>query len=52
LKKYLVEPGQKVKLSEWDPNDTSEFKGGKEQGRAEVLKQNLRLRELQEVLFA
>jgi len=52
LKKYLVEPGQKVKLSEWDPNDTSEFKGGKEQGRVEVLKQNLRLRELQEVLFA
>jgi len=52
LKKYLVEPGQKVKLSEWDPNDTSEFKGGKEQGRVEVLKQNLRLRKLQEVLFA
>jgi PPK2 family polyphosphate:nucleotide phosphotransferase len=52
LKKYLVEPGKKVKLSEWDPNDTSEFKGGKEQGRVEVLKQNLRLRELQEVLFA
>ena len=52
MKKYLVEPGQKVKLSEWDPNDTSEFKGGKEQGRVEVLKQNLRLRELQEVLFA
>jgi PPK2 family polyphosphate:nucleotide phosphotransferase len=52
LKRYLVEPGKKVKLSEWDPNDTSEFKGGREQARVEVLKQNLRLRELQEVLYA
>jgi PPK2 family polyphosphate:nucleotide phosphotransferase len=52
LKRYLVEPGKKVKLSEWGPSDTSEFKGGKEEARIEVLKQNLRLRELQEVLFA
>ena len=52
MKRYLVEPGKKVKLSEWDPNDTSEFKGGKEQARVEIEQLNRRLEELQEVLFA
>ncbi len=52
MKRYLVEPGRKVKLSEWDPNDTSEFKGNKEQARIEVEKLNHRLEELQEVLYA
>ncbi len=52
MKKYLVEPGKKIKLSEWNPNDTSEFKGGKEQARLEVEKLNHRLEELQELLFA
>ncbi len=52
MKKYLVQPDMKVKLSEWDPNDTSEFKGGKEQGQAEIEKLNHRLEELQELLFA
>ena len=52
MKRYLVEPGKKVKLSERDPNDTNEFKGGKEQARLEVEKLNHRLEELQEVLYA
>jgi len=52
LKRYLVKPGMKVKLSEWDANDTSEFKGNKEQGRIEIEKWNHRLEELQEVLYA
>jgi len=52
LKKYLVEPGTKIKLSGWNPNDTSEFKGGKEQARLEVEKLNHRLEELQELLYA
>ncbi len=52
LKRYLVEPGKKVKLSEWDPNDTSEFKGSKEQGRIEIERLNHRLEELQELLYA
>jgi len=52
LKKYLVEPGTKIKLSDWNPNDTSEFKGGKEQARLEVEKLNHRLEELQELLYA
>jgi len=52
LKRYLVEPGTKVKLSEWDPNDTSEFRGGREQARIEIEKLNHRLEQLQEVLYA
>src|SRR5689334_11956773 len=52
LKRYLVKPGMKVKLSEWDPNDTSEFKGNKKEGRIEIDRWNQRLEELQEMLFA
>src|ERR1044071_902150 len=52
LKRYLVKPGMKVRLSEWDPNDTNEFKGPKEQARVEVEKLNHRLEELQELLYA
>jgi PPK2 family polyphosphate:nucleotide phosphotransferase len=52
LKRYLIEPGQQVKLSDWDPNDTSVFRGGKEQAKIEVQKLNKRLEELQEILFA
>jgi PPK2 family polyphosphate:nucleotide phosphotransferase len=52
LKRYLVKPGTKVRLSDWDPKDTSEFKGDKEQARMEVQKLTSRLEELQEVLYA
>jgi PPK2 family polyphosphate:nucleotide phosphotransferase len=52
LKKYLVEPGKKIKLSEWDPNDTSEFRGGKEQARPVIEDLNHKLESLQERLFA
>ena len=50
--KYLVKPRMKVKLSDWDPNDTSEFKGNKDEGETETEKMKLKLGELQEVLFA
>ena len=52
MKRYLVKPGTRVRLSDWDPNDTSEFKGDKEQARLKVQKLTYRLEELQEVLFA
>jgi len=52
MKQYLVKPGEKVKLSEWDPNDTAGFKGGKKEGLAEVENLNTKLEELQELLFA
>jgi PPK2 family polyphosphate:nucleotide phosphotransferase len=52
LKRYLVQPGRKVKLSEWDPNDTSEFQGDKGAARLEIEHLNKRLEELQELLYA
>jgi PPK2 family polyphosphate:nucleotide phosphotransferase len=52
LRKYLVEPGKKINLSEWNPNETSEFKGGKEAARLEVARLNDRLEDLQELLYA
>ena len=52
MKQYLVKPGEKVNLSEWDPNDTGDFKGGKKDGLAEVAKLNDELEVLQEMLFA
>lgn len=52
MKQYLVKPGEKVKLSKWDPNDKGDFKGGKEEGLAELEKLNGKLEALQELLFA
>lgn len=50
--KYLVKPDTKVKLSKWDPNDTGDFKGGKEEGLAKLEKLNGKLETLQELMFA
>lgn len=52
MKRYLINPGAKIKLSEWDPNDKSEFKGEKEQALPEIEKLNHQLEELQEMLYA
>ncbi len=52
MKKYLVEPGAKIKLSDWDPNDRGDFKGNKEQALAETEKLNQKLGELHELLYA
>jgi len=52
MKQYLVKSGEKVNLTEWDPNDTGDFKGGKKDGLAEVAKLNDELEVLQEMLFA
>jgi PPK2 family polyphosphate:nucleotide phosphotransferase len=52
MKKYLVKPGEKVKLSNWDPNDKGDFESGKKEGRAEVKKLNKKLEALQELLYA
>ncbi|MBE0669685.1 MAG: polyphosphate kinase 2 family protein [Anaerolineales bacterium] len=52
MKQYLVKPETKVKLSKWDPNDTGDFKGGKEEGLARLEKLNSKLEALQELLFA
>jgi len=48
----LVKPETKVKLSKWDPSDTDDFKGGKEEAVAKTKKLNGKLDILQELLFA
>jgi PPK2 family polyphosphate:nucleotide phosphotransferase len=52
MKQYRVKPKTKVKLSEWDPNHTGDFQGGKIEGLAQVEKLNDKLEELQELLYA
>jgi PPK2 family polyphosphate:nucleotide phosphotransferase len=52
MKQYTVKPDTKVNLSEWDPNDTGEFKGGKKKALTEVEKMNDKLEALQELLYA
>ena len=52
MKQYLIKPETKVKLSKWDPNDTGDFEGGKEDGLAKLEKLNGKLESLQELLFA
>ncbi len=52
MKQYLVKPETKVNLSKRDPNDTGDFKGGKEEGLAKLEKLNSKLEALQELLFA
>ena len=52
MNKYAVKTGSKVDLSEWDPNDTGDFKGDKKSGLAEVAKLNSKMDVLQEILYA
>jgi PPK2 family polyphosphate:nucleotide phosphotransferase len=52
MKQYLVKPGSKVDLSQWDPNDEGAFKGEKKKALKEVEKLNRKLETLQEILYA
>lgn len=52
MDRYRVEPGTKVCLSDWDPADTKEFRGGKAKGNERVAELNERLEQLQEQLYA
>jgi len=52
VNRYRVKPGTRVRLSKWDPNDTSEFSGGKEEAPAALAKLNAKLDQLQELLYA
>jgi PPK2 family polyphosphate:nucleotide phosphotransferase len=52
MKKYMVKPGSKVDLSQWDPNDAGDAKIGKAKGLAEVAKLDRKLDILQELLYA
>lgn len=52
MKRYQVKPGEKFRLVDRDPNDTSAFDGNKDEGKAEHLKLNAELEYLQELLYA
>jgi len=52
MDRYRVKPGKKIDLSQWGPNDKSEFKGKKTEAREKILGLNRRLEELQEMLYA
>jgi len=51
-KKYRVPSKGGIKLSDYDPNYASNFKGGKKDGNKELLKYNEELELLQEKLYA
>ena len=50
--RYLVEPGKKFRLADFDPRDTSPFAGDKAAARARIAELNARLEELQEAMYA
>ena len=52
MKKYRVSRKDKIKLKDWDPNETSEFSGDKAAAKERLLKINQELDELQELLYA
>jgi PPK2 family polyphosphate:nucleotide phosphotransferase len=52
MKKYRVEPGKKLRLSKYDPDDTSGVRGGKAKGKEELVSLSAKLDELQELLYA
>jgi PPK2 family polyphosphate:nucleotide phosphotransferase len=52
FKRYRIDPDSKVRLKDYDPDDTSAFDGGKKDGKAEVAQIGERLDELQELLYA
>lgn len=52
MKMYRVKPGQRVDLSQIDPNDHHAFTGGKEAARAKIEALTNELSRLQELLYA
>ena len=50
--KYLVRPDKPIRISDLDPNDSSEFEGKKKAGQAALKELNKEIEELQELLYA
>ena len=50
--RYRIEPGYEVRLSDFDPSDTSGFEGKDEDEQIESKKLNEKLRQFQEMLYA
>ncbi len=51
MDRYLVKPGKKIKLDEWDPNDKSLFDLEKDEAEDALIKLNNKLEKLQEMLY-
>ncbi len=51
-KRYRVQPGTQVDLSQWDPSEKYAFEGGKKDGKRALKALNRRLEALQELLYA
>lgn len=52
LEHYRVQPGKKIDLSGWDPDETSAWSEDKKAAKEEVLALNKRLETLQELMYA
>ena len=52
MDRYRIKPGQKVKIKDFDPNEKGDWQGRKDEGKAELLKLNQELSDLQELLYA
>lgn len=52
MEKYRVKPDQKVKLSDWDPQEISIWDKGKKEAKEKTLELNKDLESLQELLYA
>jgi PPK2 family polyphosphate:nucleotide phosphotransferase len=52
MKRYEIEPGSKVDLNEWDPDETSAFDGDKDAAQERLQNLTEELEALQEMLFA
>lgn len=52
MKKYIVKPGEKVKLSGWDTKDPGEVSSDKQDVRQQLISINHKLEQLQEKLYA
>ena len=51
MERYQVKPGKSVKLSDWDPNETSAFDGDKKDAIKAFTKLNEEQEILQELLY-
>jgi len=50
--RYLVNPGDSIRLKDYDPDDISKYDGDKTSGKEDLIKLNAKLEELQERLYA
>ncbi|MEM5774401.1 MAG: polyphosphate kinase 2 family protein [Anaerolineaceae bacterium] len=52
MDRYRVKPNQPIRLADWDPDESSAFEGGKEEGKRRLDELTGELEELQERLYA